>query len=112
MHPTAIAAAQQLAATHGASHLAWVLATGLVALLAVIRVLRQPAGHWKYRNWSKLAWVIAILYLAPALGGYAIPIAAMAAIARTRTQPGLLSTRSQLPEGEGTSDWPLPWGSK
>lgn len=93
------------------SYLAWIVLCGTIGLVAVIRVLRQPANEWRHRNWSKLAWVAAILYVAPLLGGYPIPIGAMAAIWRTRRRVSP-ETPSQIPRAQGSPDWPFPWGNR
>jgi hypothetical protein len=50
-----------------AGYLGWVLLSGLVGLVAVIWFLRQPAENWPHRDWSKIARVLTILYLAPPL---------------------------------------------
>jgi hypothetical protein len=109
---TAARGATIVAATTAAGHLTWTLLSGLLSLVAVIRVLRQPAENWSHRNWSKLAWVLAIGYLAPPLGGYPMPIGAIAAIWRTRRQPNPPPAPGQPPMAEGSSDWPWPWDAQ
>lgn len=93
-----------------AGYLGWIVVAGLVSLVAVIRVLRQPAEAWRRRNWSKLAWVLAILYLAPIVGGWPVPVGAIAAIWRTRNRRS--ATTLGIHQVEGNPDWPLPWGTK
>jgi hypothetical protein len=71
-----------------------------------------PTGReLEHRNWSKLAWVLAVLYVAPPLAGYPIPVGAIAAIWRTRRRSDT-STAPGLPRADGSPDWPLPWGTK
>ena len=102
-----------LAVAHGAfSYLSWILLCGLLGLVAVIRVVRQPAQSFKHLNWSKVAWIAAILYLAPVLGGYPIPIGGIAAIWRTRRRPTPADPPVQLPRAQGSPNWPFPWGAK
>lgn len=101
-----------LAVTTGVGHLGWVMLSGAVALVAIIRVLRQPASTWKRRNWSKLLWVIAILYVALPIAGYPIPLGAIAAIWRTGRRRDSATCPTPLPLEEGSSDWPFPWDSK
>jgi hypothetical protein len=90
-------------------YIGWVMMASLVELVAVIRVTQQPAENWSHRNWSKLAWVLAILYLAPTLAGYPIPVGAIAAIWRTRRRPTGPPATGQAPIAEGSPDWPGPW---
>ena len=101
-----------LATVNGAaSYLAWITVSGLVAFVAIVRVIRRPAEQWKHANWSKLGWVLAAFYIAPIVGGYPIPVGAIAAIWRTtRYQPSPNTTG--LPPVEGTPGWPLPWDTK
>ena len=99
-------------ANNAASHLAWILLSGLAALVAVVRVLRQPAQNWKHRNWSKLAWIGAALSLPPVLGGYPIPIGAVAAIWRTRQRTTRPDAPGQIPHAQGSPDWPFPWSAR
>ena len=101
-----------LATETAISYLAWILLSGLVGLVAVIRVLRQPAAKWKHPNWSRLAWVVAILYVAPILGGYPIPVAAIAAIWSTRRPRPEPAPPGQLPLTEGSADLSLPRGQQ
>jgi hypothetical protein len=111
MHPPLNLSDTLATTTSAATYLGWVFLSGVVGLVAVIRVLRQPADRWRHRSWSKVAWVLAILYIAPPLAGYPIPVGAIAAIWRTggsnnsSTQPG-------LPRAEGSPNWPLPWDTK
>jgi len=88
-----------------ADYLAWVLVCGTVALVAAVRVLRRPAAEWPHGMWSKIGWIIAILYLAIPLGGYPIPFGAIAAIWRTRRPPN--SRPAELPYADGDT-----WGTK
>jgi hypothetical protein len=99
-------------ASSAAGYLVRVVLSGLVGLVAVIRILRQSAEYWSHRNWSKLAWVLAILYMAPHLGGYPIPVGATAAIWRTRRSPTGPQVPGQVPMADCSSDWPWPWEHK
>jgi hypothetical protein len=67
-----------------AGHLGWVFITGTVGLVAIIRILRRPADQWSHGTWSKIAWILIVLYIAVPLAGYPIPLGAGAAIWRTR----------------------------
>jgi hypothetical protein len=97
-----------LAATSTVGYLGWVMMASLVELVAVIRVIQRPAENWAHRNWSKLAWVLSVLYLAPTLGGYPIPVGAIAAIWRTRRRPTGPPAPGQPPMAQGSPDWPKP----
>jgi len=102
-----------LADVNGAAgYVVWVFLSGLIALVAVIRVLRQPADNWKHGNWSKVAWVAATLYLAPIVGGYPVPMGAIAAIWRTSRHSTTSDGPGQHPRAEGSPDWPWPWAAK
>jgi hypothetical protein len=56
---------------------------GLLGVVAVIRVLRRRTDNWTHGNWSKVASVLAVADIAPALGGYPLPAGADAALWRT-----------------------------
>jgi hypothetical protein len=101
-----------LATETAISRLGWILLSGLVGLVAVIRVLRQPAAKWKHPTWSRLAWVVAILYVAPILGGYPIPVGAITAIWSTRRPRPEPASPGQLPLTQGSADFPFPEDSK
>jgi hypothetical protein len=80
--------------------LAWIITSGLVALVAVIRVMRRPAADWLHGLWSKIGWVLLVLYLAVPVAGYPIPVGAVAAIWRTR--PPQPPRPAELPYADGT----------
>jgi hypothetical protein len=85
--------------------LAWILVSGLVALVAVIRVMRRPAPDWPHGLWSKIGWVLVVLYLAVPVAGYPIPVGAVAAIWRTRRPE--TPRPAELPYAHGG-----PWDGK
>jgi hypothetical protein len=90
---------------NAADYLAWVLVFGIVVLVAAIRVLRRPAAEWPHGMWSKIAWIVAILYIVVPLSGYPIPLGAVAAIWRTRRPP--TARPAELPYADGDN-----WGTK
>jgi hypothetical protein len=96
--PATIAA---VATPVAASYFGWMVLTGLIVLVAVIRVIHRPAEAWPHRNWSKVAWVLAVLYVTVPLGGFPIPIGAVAAVWHTRRRPQP-SFPYQLPTAEGS----------
>jgi hypothetical protein len=82
-----------------AGHFGWALIAGAVGLVAIIRVVRRPAGEWTHGMWSKVGWILVILYVIVSLAGYPLPIGAGAAIWRTR-RPKVAPT-AQLPFDTG-----------
>lgn len=95
-NPTLAAAGPAVAA-----FLAWMVLTGLVSLLALIRVVRRPADQWPHGNVSKILWVLAVLYGVWPVAGFPIAFGAIAAIYRTR-RPADTVPPGQLPMVEGT----------
>lgn len=63
------------------------LLSGLLGLVAVIWFVLQPAENRSHRDWSKIARVLTILYLAPPLSAHPIPIGAIVAIWHNRHRP-------------------------
>jgi hypothetical protein len=88
-----------------ATYFGWILACGLACIVAIVRVLRRPAEHWPHRNWSKLAWIAAALYLSIPFAGYPIPVGAIAAIWATTKEPSQPATTLNLPIEPGNPQW-------
>jgi hypothetical protein len=74
----AVGPAVIVAAMTPATLLVWAVLCAVVAVVAIIRGLRQPAEDWPHGNWSMLGWVLLTVYLAPPLAGYPIPLGAIA----------------------------------
>jgi hypothetical protein len=104
---------------------------GVLALVAVIRIIRRPDEDWPHKNWSRIAWVLTVLYLAVPIGGYPIPIGAITALWRTRRRPSGPAGRagragpagpiavpagpagpSAVPMAQGSAVRPLPWDAR
>jgi hypothetical protein len=82
-----------------AGHLGWGLIAGTVGLIAIIRILRRPTADWSHGVWSKVAWILVVLYVTVPLAGYALPLGAGAAIWRTRRPK--TTGQPQLPFADG-----------
>jgi hypothetical protein len=72
------------------------LTTAALTVVAVIRVVRRPAHEWPHGTWSKIGWVLIILNLVIPLGGFLIPVGAIAALINTR-RPQTTPGPAQLP---------------
>ena len=113
-----------------AIYIGWLVFVSALGLVAVIRIIRRPDEDWPHKNWSRIAWVLTVLYLAVPIGGYPIPIGAIAAVWRTRRRaskpagpaglPGLAGPAgpavpagsSPIPVAQGSPHRPLPWEAK
>lgn len=113
LYPLAAAPGLALATVSGAAgYLFWLMLVGICELVAVVRVLRHPVENWPHRHWSTLGWVLASLCLAPALGGYPIPVGAIATIWRTVRRPAGPTTYYGIPMHEGSPEFRLPLDDK
>lgn len=85
----------------------WGVVAGGVQLVAVIRTVRLPAPVWSYGRWSKLAAVVAALWLTFNVGVLAVPVGAVAVIWHTRTlgrRSAVAPDVPDLPMAEGTAE--------
>ncbi len=80
-------------------HLAWAVIAGAVIIVAVARAIRLPGAAWKHGDWSKVAWILAALFITWSPGGLIIPIGAIAAMHQTRRPKA--PVEGEVPYAEG-----------
>ncbi len=85
----------------------WGVVAGGAQLVAVVRALRLPAPAWAYGRWSKVAAVLAALWLTVTIGVLAVPVGAVVVLWHTRTLGRRCTAASDVPDlamAEGTAE--------